>query len=795
MPVPSAFLLVPRPGEPGLWNAWQPDWTADSGAASGPWRGLRGEMAGFDHASGASAAAAACACPVCADTSPTTPQAFMDPMSGVAPNGLPIFSWTEAALQLTRDSNGWSGVVGAGAVVTYSFRASAPNMPSDTAGFVRFTEAQIIATELALQLWADVANITFVRVGTGATGEAAYSNAATIVFGNYSSGADGAAAFAYFPGSTSSGSVAGDIWINISLESNSELGVGEYGLHTIAHEIGHAIGISHPADYGALDDTDPTYPESSVYWQDSRAYSIMSYFGSGGVGHSLGGFAAGPQLHDIAAAQRLYGVNTTTRTGDTVYGFNSNTGLAHFTITADGQTPVFAIWDAGGNDTINFSGYSTAVEIDLREEAFSSAGPGTNPAINDGMAYGNIAIARGAVIENAIGGAGNDTITGNAVANVLYGGSGNDTLNGGAGNDTLYGQAGNDAMAGGADNDIYYVNDAGDTVTESAGQGTDLVNAWISYALTANVENLTLLGAVTDGVGNALANIITGNDANNVLFGLDGNDTLVGGVGNDTLYGGLDTDTLVGGVGNDSYYVNVTGDVITELSGEGVDTAYGWVSYTLGANVENLILLGNITDGIGNGLGNVITGNDANNNLFGLDGADTLNGGVGNDALYGGTGGDTLVGGVGNDSYYVDSAGDVVTELSGEGTDSVFAYVSHTLAANVENLTLLGGAVNAIGNSLANTLTGNALNNSFTGNAGNDTFVFGPGAGDDTIADFVAGGTDDTINLQAYNGSGVTWTIAQVGADTVFSFSNGDSITLTNVTAANLVQIDPWTYG
>ena len=105
-------------------------------------------------------------------------------------------------------------------------------------------------------------------------------------------------------------------------------------------------------------------------------FTVMSYFGSAAPGGSLNAFAAGPQLHDIAAAQLLYGANMTTRTGDTVYGFNSNTGHAHFTITADGQSPVFAIWDAGGNDTLDFSGYSTSVEIDLRAEAFSSAGPG-----------------------------------------------------------------------------------------------------------------------------------------------------------------------------------------------------------------------------------------------------------------------------------------------------------------------------------------------------------------------------------------------------------------------------------
>ena len=132
-------------------------------------------------------------------------------------------------------------------------------------------------------------------------------------------------------------------------------------------------------------------------------------------------------LHDIAAIQRLYGANMTTRTGDTVYGFNSNLGASSvFQITSASQKVVFTVWDAGGNDTLNFSGYSQGLTINLNAESFSSVGGLTS----------NVAIAAGVTIEKAIGGSGDDTITGNGANNTLTGGGGNDTMDGGGGSDS-----------------------------------------------------------------------------------------------------------------------------------------------------------------------------------------------------------------------------------------------------------------------------------------------------------------------------------------------------------------------
>ncbi|MGW8157541.1 MAG: beta strand repeat-containing protein [Desulfoprunum sp.] len=364
--------------------------------------------------------------------------------------------------------------------------------------------------------------------------------------------------------------------------------------------------------------------------------------------------------------------------------------------------------------------------------------------------------------------------TGNGLDNIILGNNANNILKGEAGNDILQGFAGIDTMEGGVGDDTYYVDNAGDVITETSTLPTeiDAVFASVSWKLGANFENLTLNGAAAiDGAGNPLDNTMTGNDAANVLKGGAGNDTLSGGAGNDTLNGGPGIDTMVGGTGNDTYFVENTGDVTTETSTSGteIDKVFSSVTWTLGANIENLTLFGPAAiNGTGNALNNSLVGNDAANFLNGRGGSDILSGGGGGDILYGGAGTDTMAGGLGNDIYYVDVAADLTWEAANAGIDTVFSTVSSTLSANMETLRLIGtAAINGNGNNLNNTVVGNTAanvlngwggndilngaggNDFLAGGAGADTFAFdsplSAAANNDSIGDFSH--IDDTISL------------------------------------------------
>ncbi len=351
-------------------------------------------------------------------------------------------------------------------------------------------------------------------------------------------------------------------------------------------------------------------------------------------------------------------------------------------------------------------------------------------------------------LDNVIqGNAGNNALAGFDGNDSIYGNEGQDLIAAGAGNDWIDGGTGADTMQGGTGNDHYFVDDIGDVTLENQGEGLDEVYSSVTHTLGSNVENLYLNGsAAIDGGGNSLDNLIVGNDANNtltgeagddvlnanggddVLVGGDGNDELDGGwgsdvlqagAGDDVLDGGLGGDQMEGGSGNDTYIVDDYGDSVVETVDPGVDSVQSSVSFTLGANVENLTLVGDFDlDGTGNDLDNVMVGTNYTNTLSGEGGNDTIDGSAGNDDLYGGLGDDYLYGG--------DDAVEVVYDPGGGYGDAIVASDIHGGPGGYTEILLPNDDY----------LDGGAGNDYIDGGSGNDTLYGRDGD------DYLYGGDD-----------------------------------------------------
>ncbi|MGU3307163.1 M10 family metallopeptidase C-terminal domain-containing protein [Pseudomonas sp. M5A4_2d] len=351
------------------------------------------------------------------------------------------FDARQASDNLTRENTQWVDRNGDGKTsVSYSFNT----------GFGQFDERQKAQARRAMQSWSDVSNLVFEENGPRTEGRMSFgiSNSVSTAVGYYPSNHPDGGSTLYNP--------------------------RRVNPNDLIHETGHALGLSHGGNYnGSM---------TASQWnhaQDSKAHTVMSYFGAEKSGKNHGRTSpAAPMMDDISAIQKLYGANRQIRQDNTTYGFNSNSQRDYYTLNSNRDAAVFCIWDGGGIDTLDVSGYAANQTINLKAGSFSDVG---------GL-KGNVSIARGVTLENAIGGSGNDALIGNDAGNRLTGGAGGDRLRGGGGADTFVYNRASDSTPDNPDVLMDFIS------------GTDRID--VSAAMKhANVASLAFVSEMTGKAG------------------------------------------------------------------------------------------------------------------------------------------------------------------------------------------------------------------------------------------------------------------------------------------------------
>lgn len=612
----------------------------------------------------------------------------------------------------------------------------------------------------ALDAWSAVTGLTFTQ-----------SSSAMITFDDTQSGA--------YNSSSTSGNTIISSSVNVHTSWQS---YGDYYLQTFIHEIGHAMGLGHAGNYNGT----ANFDTQAHFANDSWQMTVMSYFSNNENPNVSASFAylATAQLADIVAIQNLYGTPTNVQTGNTIYGDNTN--VSQHGMGLDNGKAV-AIFDSAGTDTIDLSSRSSNQRIDLYAERFSDINGKT----------GNLAIARGTVIENAYTGSGTDHITGNAADNVLMAGAGNDTLLGEGGNDTLVGGAGADSLTGGSGGDVFVyaaTNEAGDTITDfNLGQGDriDLSALFAAIGYTGNDpigDGKVWLSAASGGAWlmvnagaslalaflaglSASADLSTILDVESVPVGPDPDayDTII------TLTNAyIATWTEAASIIRDSNGGTDTLDLSAVTYGSKIDL-HGGVTGKLGTKkltieagteIENLILGSGRDTGTGNDLDNEIDGGAGDDKLYGNGGADTLIGGDGKDSLYGGDGADDITGDAGMDKIYGGTGNDTID--GGADNDKIYGEDGDDdIAGGDGKDTLYGGGGN-------DTIDAGTGDDKLYGHAGDDQLT--GGAGRDSLYgdlgnDLLDGGSEDD---KLYGGDGNDTLLGGDGKDTIKADAGDD---------------------